>query len=119
MRVFTILAALLGLSLAAPSAAQVVYVGEAKVWIEASTCPAGWAATGETLAAEPDRYYVAIAPGLRRVLIDQDALNAAYTTSGSLNTAQRDQAVAANHASLQPGRGAQIACTWRPLGGQP
>ena len=117
MRVFTILAALLGLS--ASASAQVVYEGEALVWIEAGSCPPGWAATGDTQPAEPDRYYVVVEPGLPRVLIDQDALNAAYTTSGSLNTAQRDQAVAANHASLQPGRGAQIACTWRPLGGQP
>ena len=85
--------------------------------------PAGWVATGASVAAQPDRYAIRVGvlldAGAPRIYVTTEAVDQAYTMAGVLQVTQRDQAIAAGIVQLVTGRPAAIVCRWRPLSGQP
>ena len=108
---------LLLLAVASPVAAQVVYELPT-VYVTGAACPTDWQATGNTLPAGSDVFLLAVSG--RRISLTAAALDVAYTTAGTVNTIQRDLAIAAGvTVRRRPGRAAEIECEWRPLGGQP
>ena len=111
------------LAVAVPSAAQLIYDAvPAAAWVNGSTCSAPWAALSpsQTRPAQPDTYHVARPDGGPRMVWSLAAVQSAWTVNGILRQADLDAALVSGVAvSLRPGRGAQVQCTWRPLGGSP